>query len=490
LAALSTAETLFLTKNAFSQASQASQPHLRNAPETESPYAAYLKPLNQEEIRDTLSSEDVNQALSGEAANPSAPVPTRVHRPLLEDVSQYTSVDMRDAATEANSTTLEEFAHLVRLSTYQERKRTQTRVRLQRLLVSTALSARLGRCGELAHRTLVDSFRSDDKKTFATLYNALHDVSSSCDATRRFATLEPESDLGQPKHGRSDEPGSYWTFMHEVPLQTRDTLLSFLTQVRTNPEYLATRICSLTPSELSALTLFHQGLEPVDSVLPFHTRPRGQPANNRSFAHVPSPVERLLSFQRHDPLSALIHACFANSAGPDSAEHLRRTEIWATVCARLISNENKIAIDPFICSVLNIWTAMREWSGRSNLEWYLMKILEDGAFLVEKSESHAGVRGHAEPRNAKDSIAAEEFFDVAVKGLFEIVDDPGAEGIPESVLELGNAILRKLDPRKHGATKRFLVSKWLFLDFLLNAIVHPEVCLIHRPAGCLGLIVL
>jgi hypothetical protein len=104
-----------------------------------------------------------------------------------------------------------------------------------------------------------------------------------------------------------------------------------------------------------------------------------------------------------------------------------------------------------------------------------MKILEEGAFIVEKSEGQSGIRAHGEPRNVKDSIAAEEFFDSAIKGLFEIVDDPGAEGIPESVLELGNAILRKLDPRKHGATKRFLVSKWLFLDFLLNAIVHPEV---------------
>jgi hypothetical protein len=108
------------------------------------------------------------------------------------------------------------------------------------------------------------------------------------------------------------------------------------------------------------------------------------------------------------------------------------------------------------------------------MEWYLMKILEDGAFLLEKAEDQAGTRIHVEPRNAKDSIAADEFYDAAIKGLFDVVDDPGAGGIPEGLIELGNAILRKLDPKRHGPTRRFLVSKWLFSVFLLNAIIHPE----------------
>lgn len=364
---------------------------------------------------------------------------------------------------------------MVRLSTYQERKRTHSRLRLQRSLVSTALSARLARCGELAHRTLVDNFRADEKKSFASLYNAIHDVRNSCDATRKYALLEPDLDNGRaPPHG-VDDSGSLSTFMHEVPPRSREILLNFLTQIRTNPDYLASRLSSLTPAELNAMTVFHQGLEPIDSVLPFHTRSKGHPSSiHRNSAHIPTAVERLLSFQRHDPLSALIHTCFANSAGPDSVEDLRRTDVWAAACARLIT-ESKQGTDPFICSVLNVWTAMRDWSGRSNMEWYLMKTLEDGAFLLEKAEDQAGTRIHVEPRNAKDSIAADEFYDTALNGLFEIVDDPGAGGIPEGLIELGNAILRKLDPKRHNPTRRFLVSKWLFSVFLLNAIIHPEV---------------
>lgn len=392
--------------------------------------------------------------------------------PSLQDVSQYTDGQLKAAAVEAASTTLEELAHLARLSTYQKRKRFHARTRLQGLLVSTALSARLARCGELAHRTLVDNFRAEDKKTFAQLYNAIHDVRNSCEATKRFALLEPDLNIARPTLAATDRSGPHSTFMHDLPSRTRETFLQLLIKIRTDPDFLASRIASLTSGELSALTSFHQGLEPIDSVLPFHNRSRGH-NSNRNSTFGPSPVERLLSFQRHDPLSALIHTCFANSAGPDSAEDLRRTNIWATVCARLIT-DGKSGAESFICHVLNIWSSMRDWSGRSNLEWYLMRILEDGAFLLEKAEDQAGTRIHVEPRNAKDSIAAEEFYERAVKDLFELVDDPGAGGIPDGLFELGHAIIRKVDPKRHVAT-RLLVTKWLFSVFLVNAVVHPEV---------------
>lgn len=412
-----------------------------------------------------------------QAELPPPSVPPKLPQPLLQDISQYVNPYLSPVADALATTTLEELAHLVRLSTYQERKRAHSRIRLQRSLVSTALSARLARCGELAHRTLVDNFRADEKKSFAGLYNAIHDVRNSCDATRKYALLEPDLDKGRPHPGGADDPGALSTFMSEIPARARETLLGFLTQIRTNPDYLASRIASLTPPELAALTVFHQGLEPIDSVLPFHTRSSKGTAQSvlRSSPHVPTAVERLLSFQRHDPLSALIHTCFANSAGPDSVEDVRRTDVWAAACARLIT-ESKPGTDPFICSVLNVWTAMRDWSGRSNLEWYLMKILEDGAFLLEKAEDHTGPRLHVEPRSAKDVIAADEFYDAAIQGLFEVVDDPGAGVIPEGLIELGNAIVRKLDPKRHNPTRRFLVSKWLFSVFLLNAIIHPEVC--------------
>ena len=37
---------------------------------------------------------------------------------------------------------------------------------------------------------------------------------------------------------------------------------NFLIQIRTNPDFLAIRLCSISAAELTALTSFHQGLEP------------------------------------------------------------------------------------------------------------------------------------------------------------------------------------------------------------------------------------
>ncbi|KAK4099576.1 hypothetical protein N658DRAFT_568068 [Parathielavia hyrcaniae] len=417
-------------------------------------------------------------------------------RPLLTDVSLYTNHSL---GPENEGTSLEELAHLVRLSKYQERKRANTRIRLQRSLVSTALSARLMRCGEMAHRNLVDGFRGDDKKTFAALYNAIVDVRRSCDETRRYALLEPDMDLLHPPglvssesletptgsvSGANVSPTAAVTpFLNEISASARETFLNFLTQIRTNPDYLATRIASLRSSELAALRSFHQTLEPIESVLPYHSRSstRGSSANPTfsgsggvgGAGKERSAIERLLSFQRHDPISALIHTCFANSAGPDSAEDKRRTVAWANACARLISAQTA-GSEQTLVSVLNIWVSMRDWAGKSNMEWYLMKILEDGAFLLDRAEDQHGTRFNLSDWSSKDQIAEDEFYAKAVDELFDVIDDEDSTGIPEGLLELGNELLKRLDKKYAERTRLWLVSKYLFSGWLLEAVIHPE----------------
>ena len=415
-------------------------------------------------------------------------------RPLLTDVSLYTNQNL---SPETEGTSLEELAHLVRLSKFQERKRANTRIRLQRTLVSTALSARLVRCGELAHRNLVDCFRGDDKKTFASLYNAMIDVRKSCDETRRYALLEPEMELhGLLSYdnvetptgsvaGGAASPGAVSPFLSEISASSRETILNFLTQIRTNPLYLATRLASLNNLELAALTNFHQALEPIESVLPYHSRPSGRGTSSnaggsaagtsggRHSTQERSAIERLLSFQRHDPISALIYTCFANSAGPDSAEDKRRLSIWANACARLIS-EGTTGSEQTLISVLNVWVSMRDWSGKSNMEWYLMKILEDGAFLLDRAEDQHGTRFNLADWSSKDQIAAEEFYARAVDELFEVIDDEDTTGIPEGMIELGNEILKRLDKSLVETTRKWLVSKYLFTVWLLGVVIHPE----------------
>ncbi|KAI8933346.1 hypothetical protein NX059_009968 [Plenodomus lindquistii] len=408
-------------------------------------------------------------------ASMSAPA-GRLPRLLPADLSSYTDAYLPTAAIPTSATSLAELAHLIRLQGYQEQRKAHLRVRLHRWLVSSALSARLVHCGELAYRTLVDNFRSDDKKGFATLYNALGDVRNSCDATRQYALLEPDLEFGKSQTIKSEKLSSS-TFLNDVPSKILDDLLDFISEIRTNPDFLATRISSLSQQELASLTSFRQALDPIDSVMAMQAR------GKNIGAHKPqqqgsNPVERLLSFQRHDPLAALMYSIFANSSGPDSAEDLRRTDVWATTCAKLIKDLKSNAASNFIRTVLDVYAGMREWPGKSNLELYLMQVLQDGQFLLEKvDESTARTGTQPVPRSTKDTIAADEFFDKAVKNLFEVIDDePSAGGIPEGILEIGNAILRKLEDEKNlrKATQNFFVSRWLFSTFLLNAIIHPE----------------
>lgn len=333
----------------------------------------------------------------------------------------------------------------------------------------------------------MDNFRRDDKESFSALYNAIQDVRKSCDELRRFALIEPDlvaqssltlgssEDLEQTAkltagNLASSQPSS--SFLNEISSSSAETFLELLTQIRTNQDYLGTRLCALSSSELSHFIQAHKGVEPFESVLPSATRSTTRSAS-ASTRHGINDVERLLSFQRHDPLSILIHTCFANSAGPEGNEDQRRLDIWASALAKLIS-EPKSNSEQFLVCVFNNWVMMRDWSGKSNLEWYLMKILSDGAFLLDRAEDQHGTRFNMADWTQTDEAAAKEFYDRSVSELFELIDDEDATGIPDGLLELGGAVLNKLEGKYVENTSKWLVWRCLFFVFFLGVIVHPE----------------
>jgi len=327
----------------------------------------------------------------------------------------------------------------------------------------------------------MDNFKADDKMSFAQLYNALHDVRNSCDATRGYALLEPDLELERSKLSKAERPSqNFSTFMQEIPPKTRDDLLAFISELRTNPDFLASRILSFSQQELASLVSYRPILDIADSVMSAQARRQGPNVLSKSSSHMTSAVGRLLSFQRHDPLSALIHTIFANSSGPDSAEDLRRTDIWATTCASLVI-ENKPGAEKFIKVVLDAWAGMREWPGKANLEMCLMQALEEGQFLLEKGEEDAPkTRLQLELRvTPKEKIREDEFVEKWANRIYDCVDDdPSAGGLPDGFLEMGHAILRKLEGhKKRTSFPYFLVNHWFFMSYLVYTISYPEVCL-------------
>ncbi|KIW07356.1 uncharacterized protein PV09_02202 [Verruconis gallopava] len=424
---------------------------------------------------DKLQGESTEEGEAGTASQRPPLPPSSLSAPvgflprlLPLDVSEYSEPLILHTALPTSHTSLSELAHLTRLQRYQEQRRSHARIRLHRWLVSAGLSARLIHCGELVYRTLIEYFRNDEGKKFATLYDALHDVRSSCDATRRYALLEPDIENGKAnKAVKDDVTASFSTFMHEIPLKIRNDILDFISEIRTNPDFLAKRICSLNQQELISLASFRPAPEP-ESVI---GSGKGTGISKKpSLSTASNPVERLLSFQRHDPLSALIYTCFANSYGPDSNEDQRRTEAWATTCARLIT-EAKQGCEPLLKSILDAWARMRDWPAKANIELFLMQVLQDGQFLVEKAD---------QVQTIKDEKAlkyeAEAFFDRAIRRLFDVIDDePSAGGMPEGIWEIGVALMKKLNNKKlRQAAENIIIQRWFLAGFLRNAIIYPE----------------
>ena len=403
----------------------------------------------------------------------------------LEGETSAHDKDFPHAVISASTSTLRELAHLLRLQAHQMEQHRRRGLKLYRCQISTALSGRLSRCGQLAHRTLVDELRFDNSRGFANLFDAVQDVRDSCDATRRFALLDGELGLGDTQGDQSlpvrgSGRTSTSTFMHGLPPKTRRDLLAFLSKIRSDPEFLADRIGSLSKDELTSLTAFHQFLDPVDSVVSSSSRGKAHPPlSSRTPDHLPGPVERLLSFQRHDPLAALLFTIFADSSGPHSSEDRRRTDVWSSACVRLIT-EGRSGGEHFLRVVLNVWASMRDWPWKDRLELYLMDVLQEGASLLERTEETSpSSRPLLKPLAPKRTISADQFYDLAVLRLFEILDhDAKAGGVPEGVVELANAILTKMEGlKKHRTAQTFIVSKWFFSTFLMNAIIYPEVSL-------------
>ncbi|KAI9791628.1 MAG: hypothetical protein M1816_003714 [Peltula sp. TS41687] len=436
---------------------------------------------SEDHVRMMAEDPDVEQ-WSRPLAHRSKSMPVLAHVNLvprlpLEDVSRYTEPSLPAVARPISPTTLAELAHLFRLERDQSRKYYRLRERLYQCLTSNALSARLGRCAHLAQSALAEYFWLDDKRGFASLFDALHDVRLSCDATYRYAYIEPDLGVHMPEEALRGKEPPFPTFLHEIPGKMRDDLLHFISQIRTNPDFLAGRIVNLSSSELLCFSTSYQLLEPTDSVL--SAPPRGRPQGSsirRGVGLHSSPVERLLSFQRHDPLSGLLYTCFANSGGPHAPDDLRRTDVWSSTCARLIT-EGTRGGEQFMRVVLNAWSALRDWPAKERLELYLMKTLQDGAYLLDRADQQVpGTKHHSDTSGSKEGLAPDDFFDITLKRLFETIDGPaGVEGLPQGVLDLGNAILRKLkSSKKQRAARTFIISKWFFSSYLLNAIIYPE----------------
>lgn len=340
--------------------------------------------------------------------------------------------------------------------------------RLRTTKVSMGLSGRLIRIGNIVQRGLVEALKHDDKANFVTLYHMLFELQESClSGTLR----EDQQDLDdrEPTLGHSD-------FSSQLSPQSRADLLEILRLVRSDPEFLADRFRSLTPSQLTAFLSPSTTSDTGDLAFPSSSRSRNHYPYNRNPTRSASFKDHAYAFERTDPLAILLRNVFAVPLEPESSEAKVRIDVWSSVCAQLIS-QGSSRFFPLIGQILSSWATGSNWKARSRFELYLMDILQTGAFLLEHIDTPPGMNFAAETLDPLRTDVAEEFFASAVDDLFQLLDDPDG-GFPQSVLQLARAVLTKLD---HSDTRsrflEYLFVQWFFPKFLHSALTYPEVCL-------------
>ena len=380
------------------------------------------------------------------------------------------------ATAELPAISLDELTRLIQLERYQFGHTLSTQNNLSRLMLSFGLGRRLIRATASAYTAMLGQFKVDNQAGFAALLGACEQLVEDCDRTGHCIPMDARF-RGEDLSNTHIQGGPI-SWLQGLPQAHQDDILGFVSKIRTDPNFLPDRITSLSSAELIALSSPYQSVSVVDSVLQnqSHGKVRGYDKARR-FRSTSFVLGSLREFHHKDVLFALFYDMFDDSSPSGSSEYLRRIDVWSTTCAR-ITTLGKRGSDEFLNFALDSFAGLQEWPLKPKLELFLMRILQEGAFLLDSSTNEPmDFKQPIEIRKARAAIAESNFFDQALKDLFEMLTEgPARDSIPAGVLDFSRSFLGKIkDPRIRQRAKTFIAAKWYFSLFLSNIVVHPEV---------------
>ncbi|KAL5338141.1 hypothetical protein BJX70DRAFT_367785 [Aspergillus crustosus] len=367
----------------------------------------------------------------------------------------------------------EDLAARYRQNQHKQARRKRLEQRLNATKVSLGVSARLVRIGAAVQRGLVDRLKHDDKANFIALYHTMLDLQEPCSlaAQRHLHQPEPWDDWSSSRESALDRAP---VFFLQLSPKSRADLLDILQSIRTDPQFVFERLCNLTPAQLSALISSSVSSWEVSGDPSFRpaSRSRISSLGTRPGAVSSIPFkDRVLAFERTDPLSTLLFNVYAAPLESEAPEAQLRLDMWSSVCAKLIADGASRSY-ALIDHILTLWSTGSDWKAKAEFELYLMDILQTGAFLLEHVEPPPGF--DIDPIDPLRTDVAEEYFASTVDALLDILDDSDA-GLPQSVAQLSKAILHKLDRQDcRDRFLDFLFVQWFFSKFLYGALTYPE----------------
>lgn len=365
------------------------------------------------------------------------------------------------------SVSLTELAYLRRLQKYHTRRRSQAEQRLHILRTSWAVRGRLVQSRSQLLSELSKAIRSEDELWFTPIFQAFHTVASACeDFDRTECPLLPD---GGPKLSFKDDGTE--SFLCRLPQASRSVLVQFVAKISSDPDFLLRHLSSLSKKEFESLLRYHA--TPESSVLRSSERPHSRAQKGNSH---PEHLDAFLDLGRKDFLSLVLHI-----VNPDleTASHTRSMQYWAKICAGLLSDQ-KAGADKFVVAILDAWSVPETQSGLPALENWLLELLKEGNFLLEKPDKYS-FRVRAQSRGGSavgDADSSDAFFARFMHSLLEILKDNLLTGvIPETALKLGRAIVHHLgiSTKRFQTATYFLCTRWLFSSYLTRLIRNPEV---------------
>ena len=363
---------------------------------------------------------------------------------------------------------LHDLTQLLRLERYQVRKCKQAQHQLYQVQTVATRTSRLVHTARSVQRTLAECIKSEDKHSFVSLFNALHDALDCSGTPESYdETRYTENALGV------EYPNS---FLDVLPSESRTVILDFLLKVRHDGNFIADRLATLTHREL--VSLLPEKDQPRSAESIFGSSPRTSSRTSRHLGFLADgQTELLTSFEHANPLEALILS-IRGVADPNLASDPTATDVWSTVCARLIS-EQKPGCERFVPAVINLWALASPWPGKERLSVWVSQVLQNGLFLLEQpSKQTFRLRTQGPSDNNSDEEARTgQYYGNSVNSLLSLlIDESGASVIPEGARKLCHAICRKLQSSSNHqqAFPNFVLTRWLFSSFLPDAIALPE----------------
>ncbi|GAB7364234.1 hypothetical protein MBLNU230_g4782t1 [Neophaeotheca triangularis] len=374
-----------------------------------------------------------------------------------------------DDATSLPCPSIAEVTRLLRIQEYQKRKCQQAQSQLRGLRFAVARNTRLLNSFCSVRGTFAECIRSEDKPSFANLHDAFQEACAATDSRPASIELDDPTDAKAPLN----YPPS---FIDQLSGSSRDTLLDFLGQLRSDGTFIAERLLALSHKELLVLLPENQKGPAQESV--FGSPGRGSSRLSKPLGYVvDGQLDQIGGSGFASSLESLI--CTVRCTGvPTHEEQTRELHVWATVAAKLII-EQKPGSEKFVPALLNMWSGFHAWQGKDGLGQWIAKTLQDGSFLLEQPNKQTfRMRAQGRPEgSAEDEARMEAFYTRAVNSLLDLLGDTSQVSIvPNGATALSKAILRSLSssPGHQRAFPQFVMARWLLPAFFHEAITLPE----------------